>query len=150
MSDAILSHNMCAAKNNDFDNSFKEPGDYASTPSSDDIYDAIASIPNYEPEKLGEFFIDGTTQMDGSTFQKNILYISQAKEQADSKDFIRLINEIEKQGSDAGAKEIRILNYALVNNKLEKLLTNPKFATRYGLKVRQIDNGVLEIIRKIN
>jgi RHS repeat-associated protein len=119
--------------------------------SSDDVFQIVMQQRNLgiPAEEVAGFAIDGTKQLAGNTLQRNILWISKDRPLRNFKDFTNLLQKFEEEALQLGASQVRILGYTVVNPRLGSVLSNPKFAERYGLIIRQVNPEVVEITKKL-
>lgn len=89
------------------------------------------------PESVAGFKIYGNKGLVGDSYARNIFLI-----EADAKgtNALRgLTNALEAEARAAGAKELRIIGHAVIN----ECFLNPRIAERFGFSFRRINEGTI-------
>lgn len=93
------------------------------------------------PESVAGFKIYGNKGLVGNSYARNIFLI-----EADAKGVSALrglTNALEAEARAAGAKELRIIGHAVINDGF----LNPRIAERFGYTFRRINDGTIELLK---
>lgn len=94
------------------------------------------------PETVAGFRIFGNKGLVGDTFQRNVILLeAEAKGVAPLRG---LANALEAEARTAGASQLRIVGYAVINRGF-----TPAVATRFGFEFRQINAGTIELTKAL-
>ena len=99
------------------------------------------------PEVVKGFQIAGVKGLSSKTFIRSISDIAAMKR--GSTPLRILLSAFEGEARAAGAKKILIVGHAIVENRLTRAALNPRFATRYGYRVRKVGSDAIELFKEL-